>query len=79
MSYAKCGVDPMAFVLALRRCTKSDALVFVDVSRRGALGGRGVHGDVQPRTYFNPTDNQAMGWSIPAAIGAQRVIRAGRR
>jgi acetolactate synthase-1/2/3 large subunit len=27
----------------------------------------------QPRTYFNPTDNQAMGWSIPAAIGAQRV------
>jgi acetolactate synthase-1/2/3 large subunit len=28
---------------------------------------------VQPRTYFNPTNNQAMGWSIPAAIGAQRV------
>ena len=27
----------------------------------------------QPRTYFNPTDNQAMGWSIPASIGAQRV------
>jgi acetolactate synthase-1/2/3 large subunit len=27
----------------------------------------------QPRTYFNPTDNQAMGWSIPAALGAQRV------
>src|SRR5207302_1934461 len=27
----------------------------------------------QPRTYFNPTDNQAMGWSIPAAIGAQKV------
>jgi acetolactate synthase-1/2/3 large subunit len=26
-----------------------------------------------PRTYFNPTDNQAMGWSIPAALGAQRV------
>jgi acetolactate synthase-1/2/3 large subunit len=26
-----------------------------------------------PRTYFNPVDNQAMGWSIPAAIGAQRV------
>ena len=27
----------------------------------------------QPRTYFNPIDNQAMGWTIPAAIGAQRV------
>jgi acetolactate synthase I/II/III large subunit len=28
----------------------------------------------RPRTYFNPTDNQAMGWSIPAAIGAQRAL-----
>jgi acetolactate synthase-1/2/3 large subunit len=27
----------------------------------------------RPRTYFNPVDNQAMGWSIPAALGAQRV------
>src|SRR5262249_3090229 len=27
----------------------------------------------QPRTYFNPADNQGMGWSIPASIGAQRV------
>jgi acetolactate synthase-1/2/3 large subunit len=26
-----------------------------------------------PRTFFNPTDNQSMGWSIPAALGAQRV------
>jgi len=31
-----------------------------------------------PRTYFNPADNQAMGWSIPAALGAQRV-HAGRQ
>jgi acetolactate synthase-1/2/3 large subunit len=28
----------------------------------------------QPRTYFNPTNNQAMGWSIPAALGAQRAF-----
>jgi acetolactate synthase-1/2/3 large subunit len=28
----------------------------------------------RPRTYFNPTDNQAMGWSVPAAIGAQRAF-----
>ena len=28
----------------------------------------------QPRTYFNPADNQSMGWSIPAALGAQRVM-----
>src|SRR5262249_21669834 len=23
--------------------------------------------------YFNPTNNQSMGWSIPAALGAQRL------
>jgi acetolactate synthase-1/2/3 large subunit len=27
----------------------------------------------RPRTYFNPTDNQSMGWSIGAAIGAQKA------
>src|SRR5262249_6263252 len=32
MLYARCGADPMAFVLALRRCTHKDALVFVDVT-----------------------------------------------
>jgi acetolactate synthase-1/2/3 large subunit len=62
----------MAFVLALRRCTRSDALVFVDVTLTEHLAAEAftVH---QPRTYFNPTDNQSMGWSIPAALGAQQV------
>ena len=32
----------------------------------------------QPRTYFNPTDNQAMGWSIPASIGRSASTPAGR-
>jgi acetolactate synthase-1/2/3 large subunit len=70
--YAKCGVDPMAFLLALRRATAADALVFVDVtvSEHWAAEAFTV---CQPRTYFNPTDNQAMGWSIPASLGAQRV------
>ena len=68
--YARCGVDPMAFYLALRRATCPDALMFVDVtgSEHWAAEVFTVH---HPRTYFNPTDNQAMGWSIPAAIGAQ--------
>ena len=70
--YTRCGVDPMAFVLALRKATCPDALMFVDVTVFGTLGRRGVH-DLRPRTYFNPTDNQSMGWSIPAALGAQRV------
>jgi acetolactate synthase-1/2/3 large subunit len=30
-----------------------------------------VFHSVQPRTFFNPTNNQGMGWSIPAALGAQ--------
>jgi acetolactate synthase-1/2/3 large subunit len=70
--YARCGVDPMAFLLALRRALCKDALVFVDVTmtEHWAAEAFAVY---LPRTYFNPTDNQAMGWSIPAAIGAQRV------
>jgi acetolactate synthase-1/2/3 large subunit len=72
-SCAKCGVDPMLAVLALRRCTHSDALFFVDVALAEHYAAE-AFAAVQPRTYFNPTNNQAMGWSIPAAIGAQRVF-----
>jgi acetolactate synthase-1/2/3 large subunit len=70
--YARCGVDPMAFVLALRRATCADALVFVDVTMTEHWAAEAFTVR-QPRTYFNPTDNQAMGWSTPAALGAQRV------
>lgn len=70
--YAKCGVDPMAFLLALRCNTAPDALVFVDVTICEHWAAEAFE-VCQPRTYFNPVDNQAMGWSIPAAIGAQRV------
>jgi acetolactate synthase-1/2/3 large subunit len=72
-SYGKCGVDPMLVVLALRHCTRSDALVFVDVALAEHYAAE-AFAAVEPRTYFNPTNNQAMGWSIPAAIGAQRVF-----
>jgi acetolactate synthase I/II/III large subunit len=70
--YARCGVDPMAFILALRKATAPNALVFVDVSCSEHWAAEAFT-VCQPRTYFNPTDNQSMGWSIPAAIGAQRV------
>ncbi len=75
--YARCGADPMLFILALRKATCPDALTFVDVTcaEHWAAEAYTVR---QPRTYFNPTDNQAMGWSIPASIGAQRV-HAGRQ
>lgn len=69
---AKCGADPMSFVLALRKSLPEDALTFVDVTVTEHLAAEAFR-VCQPRTFFNPTDNQAMGWSIPAAIGAQRV------
>ncbi len=70
--YARCGVDPMAFILALRKATSPNALVYVDVSCSEHWAAEAFTVCL-PRTYFNPTDNQAMGWSIPAAIGGQRV------
>jgi acetolactate synthase I/II/III large subunit len=68
----KCGVDPLATVAALRKVLPEDALLFTDVSVTEHLAAE--HYRVcKPRTYFNPVDNQAMGWSVPAAIGAQKV------
>lgn len=72
--YAKCGVDPMLLLLELRKQLCDNALVFVDVTQSEHWAAEAF--DVrQPRTYFNPTDNQSMGWSIPAALGAQQVNR----
>jgi acetolactate synthase-1/2/3 large subunit len=70
--YAKCGTDPMALILALRRNLCKDALLFVDVTQSEHFAAA-AYTVFEPRTYFNPTDNQAMGWSVPAALGAQRV------
>ena len=64
----------MHLILAMNEAKRDDSLVFVDVtvSEHWAAEAFTVR---QPRTYFNPTDNQGMGWSIPAAIGAQQVHR----
>ena len=70
--FARNCVDPMRFVQCLRRLTCADALTFVDVTLSQYLATE-CFTTTQPRTFFNPTDNQAMGWSIPAAIGAQKV------
>jgi acetolactate synthase-1/2/3 large subunit len=70
--FAGCGVDPMAFCLALRRCTSPDALAFVDVTV-SQYWATEVFTTTMPRTFFNPINNQSMGWSVPAALGAQRV------
>jgi acetolactate synthase-1/2/3 large subunit len=72
-NYATCGVDPMQFLLALRAATCPDALVYVDVTQAEHWAAEAFTVR-QPRTYFNPTDNQAMGWSVPAALGGQRAF-----
>ena len=66
------GIDPMELVLALRDRRACNSLMFVDVTLSEHWAAEAVTVR-QPRTYFNPTDNQGMGWSIPAAIGAARV------
>lgn len=71
-NYAKSGVDPMNFVVSLRSCAAADTLFFVDVTLAEHFAAEAVT-TTRPRTYFNPTDNQAMGWSIGAALGAQKV------
>ncbi len=69
---ARCGTDPMAFILALRATAAPDALAFVDVTV-SQYWATEVFTTTMPRTFFNPTNNQAMGWSIPAALGAQQA------
>jgi acetolactate synthase-1/2/3 large subunit len=69
-TYAKCGVDPLALILALRRTLDEHAMLFVDVCLAEHLACESFTA-YHPRTYFCPADNQAMGWSIPAALGGQ--------
>lgn len=71
-NYARCGVDPYLFLRCLRRLTCVDAMAFVDVTV-SQYWATEVFTACRPRTFFNPTDNQNMGWSIPAALGAQRA------
>jgi acetolactate synthase-1/2/3 large subunit len=73
MRGSECGVHPMPLIRALRCALPDDGLLFVDVTISEHLAAEGFRVCL-PRTYFNPTDNQAMGWSIPAALGAQRAL-----
>ncbi|MSR31996.1 MAG: thiamine pyrophosphate-binding protein [Gemmataceae bacterium] len=67
------AADPMTFLLALRKALRPDALTYVDVSLSEHWAAE-VMTTRQPRTYFNPTDNQSMGWSIGAALGGQKAF-----
>ncbi len=68
----KSNVDPMFFYAQMRHVLPPDDLVFVDVTASVHWASEVM--DVEgPRRYFTPTNNQSMGWAIPASIGAQRV------
>ena len=69
----KCGIDPLHLIRAIREHLPDDGLLFTDVTASEHLAAEhfGVN---RPRSYFNPVDNQAMGWSLPAAIGAQKAF-----
>ncbi len=68
----KSGVDPMFFYAQMRHVLPPDDLIFVDVTASVHWASEVI--DVEgPRRYFTPTNNQSMGWAIPASIGAQRV------
>jgi len=71
--HAKHGADPVVFLRRLRCLTAADAMAFIDVTVSEHWAAE-LFTTTLPRTYFNPTDNQSMGWSIPAAIGAQRAF-----
>jgi acetolactate synthase-1/2/3 large subunit len=70
--YASHGADPVALFLALNRARHPDGMLFVDVTA-AQLWACEVFTVDRPRTFFDPSNNQSMGWSIPAALGAQSV------
>lgn len=65
-------VDPMFFLTHLNRAIGPSGLMFVDVTASTHWASEAV-AVAAPRRYFTPADNQSMGWSVPAAIGGQRV------
>jgi acetolactate synthase-1/2/3 large subunit len=67
-----CGVDPMTFYVKLREAMGTEDLLFVDVTASCAWAAEAFSVEA-PRRYFTPADNQAMGWAIPASLGAQRM------
>lgn len=66
----RCGIDPLALVAALRRQLPADAVLVTDVTVSEHLAAE-YYRVGRPRTFFNPVDNQSMGWSVPAAVGVQ--------
>jgi len=71
-NYARCGIDPLALILACAglpvRTLDLHRVALPNTSPPSRLPC------ASPRTYFNPVTTRRLGWSIPEAIGAQRVL-----
>jgi acetolactate synthase-1/2/3 large subunit len=65
-------VDPMYFLVQLRRLLGPESLMFVDVTTAVHWAAEAVE-VCGPRRFFTPANNQGMGWAVPAAVGAKRV------
>jgi acetolactate synthase-1/2/3 large subunit len=62
----------MTLLHQLRCALPPHAWFFIDVTASVHWASQTIEVNA-PRHYFSPTNNQSMGWAIPAAIGAQRL------
>ena len=77
--YARCGVDPMLFLLALRQCDAARRAAVRGRDLRGALGGRGVHASAAAH-LLQPDRQPGDGLVDPGgASGRSASTPAGRR
>ena len=63
------NLHPSIFLHELRKCLPRDAIVCTDVGYH-QLWSISDFDVLEPRTYLTPADYQAMGFGIPASIGA---------
>jgi acetolactate synthase-1/2/3 large subunit len=71
------AVDPLRLYVKLREAMRPDDLLFVDVTASTHWASESFSAEA-PRRYFAPTNNQSMGWAIPASLGAQQLCPARR-
>ncbi len=70
--YARCGADPMLFLLALRQATCPDALAFVDVTCAEHWAAE-AYTMLPPAHLLQPDRQPGDGLVDPRSAGAQRV------
>jgi acetolactate synthase-1/2/3 large subunit len=63
------SLHPAGFLQELRRCLPRDAIISTDVGYH-QLWSLSDFEVFEPQTYLTPTDYQAMGFGLPASIGA---------